>query len=87
MKKYLSELPNKSPKHKKRFAILVSGTFTLIVFTLWSMVNLSDEPQVVKDNTGPVNLAATIQSTPLENIFDNIKDSWGNLTKLLTDKE
>lgn len=85
MKKYLSEIHTKSPQHKKRFAFLVSGTFTLVIFTIWSMVNFGGEPQIAKDTTGPVNLAATIQSTPLENIFDGIKDSWGSIINLLTD--
>lgn len=84
MRKYLSEIHTKSPKHKKRFALLVSGSFTLVIFAFWSMVSFRDEPQVAKDTTGPVNLAATIEAAPLDNILDGIKDSWKSLTDLIT---
>ena len=37
MKKYLSTLHTRSENHKKRFAFLVSGGFTLMIFSLWSL--------------------------------------------------
>lgn len=82
MKKYLKELPNKSHGHKKRFALLASGGFTLLIFAIWSFVMFGPEPQVAEDSTGPVNLAAVSQAevTPFENVFVGIKDSWKSIT-------
>jgi len=37
MRKYLSTLHTRSNTHKKRFAFLVSGGFTLIIFSLWTL--------------------------------------------------
>ena len=37
MRQYLSTLHTRSESHKKRFAFLVSGGFTLIIFSLWSL--------------------------------------------------
>jgi hypothetical protein len=38
MRKYLGELHRKSDSHKKRFAFLVSLSFTLLIFGVWSLV-------------------------------------------------
>ena len=86
MKKYLKELPNKSHKHKKRFALLASGGFTLVMFAVWSFVMFAPEPQLA-DETGPVNLAAasTAEVTPFENIVDGMKESWQSLTGFIGD--
>jgi hypothetical protein len=35
MRKYLATLHQKPEHHKKRFALLVSGTTTLFIFTIW----------------------------------------------------
>lgn len=39
MRQYLATLHKKPDQHKKRFAFLVSGTFTLFLFVTWSLVN------------------------------------------------
>ena len=38
MKTYIKTLKDKPHHHQNRFALLVSGGFTLIIFTVWSMV-------------------------------------------------
>ena len=43
MKKYLATLQTRSPQHKKRFAFLVSGAFTLSIFGIWSLVTFGPE--------------------------------------------
>lgn len=40
MRKYLASLPERSDSHKKTFALLVSGGFTLFIFAIWALVNL-----------------------------------------------
>jgi hypothetical protein len=39
MRKYLATLHKKPDHHKKRFALLVSGSFTMFIFVTWSLVN------------------------------------------------
>lgn len=39
MRKYLATLHKKPDHHKKRFAFLVSFSFTMLLFTVWSLVN------------------------------------------------
>jgi hypothetical protein len=82
MRKYLKELPNKSRGHRKRFALLASGGFTLLVFVIWSAVKFDRVPEVA-DTTGPVNLAAVSEAAPpFETIFSGIKSYWQALTNL-----
>ncbi len=81
MKKYLKELHQKPHHHKKRFALLASGIVTLSIFAVWSAVRLSDEPVVAKQTTGPVDLAAAIESTNgLTEVVKDIKSAWQTLT-------
>jgi hypothetical protein len=40
MKRYLSTLHTRSHRHRKNFALLVSGLFTLLIFTIWSIIHL-----------------------------------------------
>ncbi len=81
MKKYLSTLHERPHHHKKRFAFLASGIVTLSIFAVWSLVRFSDKPIVVKQNTGPVDLAAAIESTNgLTEVVKDIKSAWQTLT-------
>jgi len=85
MKKYLSELHTKPHHHKKRFALAVSGSVTLLIFAVWAVVRFGDVPQIAKENSGPVNLAATVESSGFEQIIDGIESSWQSLTGALRD--
>jgi hypothetical protein len=88
MKQYLKDLPNKPHKHKKRFALITSGVFTLAMFSVWSFVMFGQEPELASE-TGPVNLAAasTAEVTPFENILDGLKESIQSITGLIRDGE
>lgn len=79
MRKYLSELHTKPRHHKKRFAMIVSGVVTLAIFSIWSSVKFGVKPIVVKENSGPVNLAATVSQNGLDKVFDGIGNSWKSL--------
>lgn len=85
MKKYLSEIHKKPEAHKKRFALAVSGGFTLLMLMTWSVVSFGGEPELARDTTGTVNLAAASQSgvSPFENVLDGIIDTWGSLSDLI----
>ncbi len=47
MKKYLQTIHQRSPAHKKRFALLASGGTTLIIFGIWSLVMFGGKSTVV----------------------------------------
>ena len=81
MKKYLKELHTKPHHHKKRFALLASSIVTLSIFAVWSAVRFSEKPIVVKETTGPVNLASAIESSDgLTEVVKDIKSAWQTLT-------
>lgn len=83
MKKYLSTLKDKPHHHKQRFALLVSGIFTLIVFSFWSFVVFRgpSDVQIVtgqtKNEPGPLsslhsNTASAFQA--IKNDFESLKN-------------
>lgn len=82
MRQYLKTIHQRSPSHKKRFALVASGVITLAIFAIWSAVKFGGTPIVAKATTGPVNLAATVQASPFENIWSGITGSWHSLTNL-----
>ena len=52
MKKYLSTIHQRSPAHKRRFALVVSGGITLIIFTIWSFVTFANtNPSLANQNS------------------------------------
>lgn len=83
MNKYISTLHTKSPSHKKRFALLTSAGVTLLIFTVWSLVKFSPESVVVRETSGPVNLAlastANVSFSPFDNLVSGFKSVWQSL--------
>jgi predicted PurR-regulated permease PerM len=70
MKKYLAEIHTKSPKHKRRFALVVSLGVTLIIFGVWMFVKFSDLSNQM-DNTNN----QTAEITPINNLTSGIANS------------
>lgn len=68
MRQYLSTLHKKSPKHKKRFALITSGTFTLLVFAIWALATFG-----VTDGT----LANANEATKEANPFGSLIRGFG----------
>jgi len=50
MRKYLATIHTRSPYHKKRFAFLVSGGFTLLIFGVWSLATFGTAEKTVTKN-------------------------------------
>ncbi|OHA91947.1 MAG: hypothetical protein A3J09_00375 [Candidatus Zambryskibacteria bacterium RIFCSPLOWO2_02_FULL_51_21] len=81
MRKYLSTLHKRSPKHKKRFALLASGGFTLIIFAVWVAVNFGStvlpgngtEAAAKKAVEGPNPFGSLMRG--LESSFESLRDS------------
>lgn len=46
MKRYIENLKEKPDHHKQRFALVVSGIFTLAIFGVWSFVTFHKTPEV-----------------------------------------
>jgi hypothetical protein len=76
MRHYLSTLHARTPSHKKRFAFLVSGGFTLSLFFIWSLVRFSpfSEPVEVAQNTdGVIELVPTSGTAKEISPFENLQ--------------
>ena len=65
MRKYLATLHKRSPHHKKRFALLTSGAFTLSLFAVWALVNFGE---------GEATPAAAEKSLEVVSPFDSLKN-------------
>lgn len=85
MKKYLATLHTKPDRHKKRFALLVSGGITLAIFTIWCLVTFNTPVVVAEDSqaeVGPLEslregMASSIEG--LSQVFDTMKAGFGAL--------
>ncbi len=92
MRTYISTLHQRSDGHKKRFALAVSGGVTMIIFSIWTLVNFGqggvlaqNENELVNSNSQKV--AEVSEVSPLESIgasvsssFAALKKAWGDLT-------
>ena len=79
MKRYLSTLHRQPDRHKKRFALLVSGTVTLFIFGIWSLATFGINTRTIveaKNEVSPfqslrMSLAASLEA--LKNNFGELK--------------
>ncbi len=84
MRTYLSTLHEKSDSHKKRFALLVSGGATMIIFTIWSLVNFGNGGVLAQNENDLVNseskrVATVSEVSPLESIGASVSSSFAAL--------
>ena len=77
MRQYLSTLHTRSDSHKKNFALLVSGGFTLSMFAIWTFVNFGQT--VVEEQPVPT-LASTQEVGPFESLLSSVSSAWDGLT-------
>ena len=74
MRQYLSTLHKRPHKHKKRFALLASGGFTLLIFAIWATVNFSGGEAVA------ANANMAIENTnPFGSLFRGIESGFNEL--------
>jgi hypothetical protein len=78
MRKYLKELHKKPEHHKKRFALLVSGTTTLLIFTIWCVAKFGTFSGNVAADTEVKDTASSAVS-PLESIRASASDAFSTL--------
>ncbi len=83
MRRYLSTLHKRSDAHKKNFALLASGGFTLAIFTVWLFVNYGDSGTVVVDNNAAAlrRNAPAKEVGPLESVGNSLGAAWEGLTE------
>lgn len=74
MRKYLSTIHQKSPEHKRLFALIVSSSITLIIFGIWSLVTFGRTSQIVVD--APEDTGTLKSSIPLEDIKSGLANSF-----------
>lgn len=74
MRKYFATLHKRSDAHKKRFALLSSGGFTLVIFAVWAAVNFGGS-----GNEAAASAAKSSEVGPLQVMMENIKDSFNSL--------
>jgi hypothetical protein len=84
MKNYLRTIHQRSPAHKKRFALAVSGIITLTIFGLWSMVVLGNQTPMIADNANSVVAVSAPANPPVGgpnaiSPFDDISNGVANI--------
>ncbi|MDP3763848.1 MAG: hypothetical protein Q8Q92_04410 [bacterium] len=86
MEKYLTALYKKPDHHKRRFALLVSGTVTLFIFGVWSLATFgTNNNKVIVTSNNEVSplqslnssLAASLEA--LRENFKELKDGVSNI--------
>lgn len=69
MRKYLAELHRKPDNHKKRFALLASGTITLFIFGVWSLATFgTSKGDIVAVNDHAPAVSAEREISPLQSL-------------------
>lgn len=73
MRTYLATIHRRTDHHKKRFALATSASFTLLIFSIWAVVNFSPNdrtPVVARDES---------EITPVESLGASASASWQGL--------
>lgn len=79
MKKYLSTIHQRSPAHKRRFALLVSGGVTLIIFSIWSLVVFGNGNAIVANQPSDLSGPTVVENNPnTVSPFDDVKGGIAN---------
>jgi hypothetical protein len=80
MKKYLASLKDKPEPHKKRFALLVSGSATLVIFAIWTMVTFGGGTM---DESKKANAQVTKEVSPFASLREGLAASFAGLSEAL----
>lgn len=86
MRNYIENLKERPDHHKRRFALLVSGTFTLAIFAIWTLTTFSPNESVVAtenkvkvEERGPLSSLTSSFAT----VFQAVKGDINTLKSLL----
>lgn len=76
MKEYLRTIHQRSPAHKRRFALITSGVITLTIFGLWSLVVFGNQAAQVAEVPSPIQDTSTVVApSPFGDIKDGVANS------------
>ncbi|MSR87560.1 MAG: hypothetical protein EXS69_00060 [Candidatus Zambryskibacteria bacterium] len=83
MRRYLATLHRQPDRHKKRFALLVSGGVTVLIFVIWTLVTFGTGGTLAEDNN---TKRAHEEVSPIDSLrasategFDAAQDSFSQL--------
>ena len=74
MRKYLATLHKRSDAHKKRFALLTSGSITLVIFAFWGLATFGPNALAKQEETKKFK-----EVGPLESIQASVSESWSEI--------
>lgn len=83
MKRYLSTLHERPESHRKRFALFVSSSLTLLIFALWSLATFGPESAVANNSAGAAN--ATKEVSPLQSLGEDISSVFRGFSESFND--
>jgi len=78
MRKYLSTLHQKPEHHQKRFALVVAGCFTLLIFAAW--VDLRFGAKTIDAAPVAANESTISAESPLESLKASASEAWSLLS-------
>jgi len=82
MKKYLATLHQKSPHHKRHFALLTASVITLSIFGIWSLVTfgtISGGIIAESENTLQASASTDLEISPFQSLRMNLASIIGAL--------
>jgi hypothetical protein len=89
MRTYLSTIHQRSEAHKKRFALVVSGGVTMIIFSIWTLVNFGHGGVLAQNDQQPTTdnrqQDKTSEVSPLESIGASVSESFNSLKRAWSD--
>lgn len=87
MRTYLSTLHKRSDKHKKRFALVTAGSFTLLIFAIWALATFGERESTATTASANQAVAEANPFGPLlrgfQAGFEMIKGAPNNFTNEL----
>lgn len=85
MKRYLATIHQRSPAHKKHFALAVSGIITLTIFGIWSFVVFGSKNPILAENPSPsvAVVSASVDNANMSSPFDDISSGIANVFEVI----
>ncbi|MEX0919497.1 MAG: hypothetical protein WDZ64_01970 [Parcubacteria group bacterium] len=76
MRRYINNLKERPPHHRKRFALLFSTTVTLFIFGIWTMVNFGTGGILATKADTRETTVEQNEVSPLASFYKNIATSF-----------
>lgn len=83
MRHYLSTLHTRSESHKKRFAFLVSGGFTLMMFSLWSLATFGTGGTIEQERAVVAQKEEVREVTPFASLREGLATGLAGLAEAI----